>query len=58
MDEVSSLLEGSSMVSRELYEAKMLQRLIAESRTHAIERPQLITRILTLEMLARTVNQV
>jgi hypothetical protein len=40
-----------------LYQAKTLAALIAESRKKPLDRPQLVTRILTLEMLARMVNR-
>jgi len=57
VEEVRGLLECSSMVSRELYDTNALKTLISEGRKKPIDRAQLMTRILTLEMLARTVNQ-
>jgi asparagine synthase (glutamine-hydrolysing) len=57
VDEVGDLLEPARMASRELYQAKTLGALIVESRKQPLDRPQLVTRILTLEMLARMVKQ-
>lgn len=57
VDEVCGLLEPARMASRDLYQAKTLAALIAESRKKPLDRPQLVTRILTLEMLARMVNR-
>jgi hypothetical protein len=57
VDEVCELLEPARMVSRDLYQAAPLEALIAESRRKPLDQPQLVTRILTLEMLARMVKQ-
>lgn len=57
VDEVDGLLEPARMVSRDLYQTKRLEASIGQSRQKPLDHPQLVTRILTLEMLARLVNQ-